>query len=261
MFLFYLKIGYLAFKILPWKTRYFETLSARLVRKVYGEQLRMRGAINPALESTKKVLAKDHRKQLNQPSRLGRRRLERIDEMEDWVVSASTLGSPGDSLETGKVQQQERYAVTEKAATRYEVCLLDIARPGKQRSCILAEYVRLARKKGKSMETPTISRVIDMEFTERWESESELWVDTEDWDWDGLSEDWEIPAGEYGAKWLAPAPNGLFRAGAWIWLASPAHARPNGLQAILLAWQAILPAWHQPNNQSGLCSQHIVWGP
>jgi hypothetical protein len=51
---------------------------------------------------------------------------------------------------------------------------------------------------GKSMGTPTISRVIDMEFTERWESESELWVDTEDWDWAGLSEGWEIPAGEYG---------------------------------------------------------------
>jgi hypothetical protein len=48
------------------------------------------------------------------------------------------------------------------------------------------------------MGTPTISRVIDMEFTERWESESELWVDTEDWDWAGLSEGWEIPAGEYG---------------------------------------------------------------
>lgn len=48
------------------------------------------------------------------------------------------------------------------------------------------------------METPRISHVIDMEFTERWESDSKLWVDTEDWDWDGLSEGWEIPAGEYG---------------------------------------------------------------
>jgi hypothetical protein len=60
------------------------------------------------------------------------------------------------------------------------------------------------------------------------------------------------------AKWLA---NGLFRAGAWIWLASPAHARPNGLQAILSAWQAILPAWHQPKKRSGLRSLHIMWGP
>lgn len=126
--------------------------------------------------------------------------------MEDWVVSASALGSPADGLETGEVEQQEGYAVTEKAATRYEVCLLDIARPGKQR-CKLTlcqhtqstqAHARLARKKGKSMGTPTISRVIDMEFTERWESESELWVDTEDWDWAGLSEGWEIPAGEYG---------------------------------------------------------------
>ncbi|KAJ6492688.1 hypothetical protein DFH09DRAFT_1451444 [Mycena vulgaris] len=161
---------------------------SRLVRKVYGEKFRMRGAINPALESTKEVLAKDHRKQLNQPSRLGGRKLKRINEMEDWVVSASALGLPGDSLETGEVEQQEGYTVTEKAETRYEVCLLDIARPGKQRS----------RKKGESMKTPAISRAINMEFTERWESESELWVDTEDWNWDVLSEGWEIPAGEHG---------------------------------------------------------------
>ncbi|KAJ7116927.1 hypothetical protein C8R44DRAFT_738794 [Mycena epipterygia] len=42
-------------------------------------------------------------------------------------------------------------------------------------------------------------------------------------------------------EWLAPAQNGLFRAGAWIWVGSPAHARPIGLQATLMAWQAILP--------------------
>jgi hypothetical protein len=63
------------------------------------------------------------------------------------------------------------------------------------------------------------------------------------------------------AKWLVPAPSGLFRAGAWIWLASPAHARPNGLQAILLAWQATWPAWHQPKNESGLRVPHIIWAP
>ncbi|KAJ7105177.1 hypothetical protein C8R44DRAFT_942960 [Mycena epipterygia] len=43
------------------------------------------------------------------------------------------------------------------------------------------------------------------------------------------------------ALWLAPAQNGLFRAGAWIWVGSPAHARPIGLQATLMAWQAIPP--------------------
>ncbi|KAJ7782219.1 hypothetical protein DFH07DRAFT_1010091 [Mycena maculata] len=161
---------------------------SRLVRKVYGEKLRVHGAINPALEYTKKALAGEHRKQLNQPSRLRGRKQGRVDEMWECVVSASTLGSRGHSLETEEVEQQEGYTVTEKAATRYEVCLLDIARPGKQR----------ARKKRKSMETPTISRVIDMEFTERWASESKLWVDTEDRDWDELSEGWEIPAGDYG---------------------------------------------------------------
>ncbi|KAJ7796264.1 hypothetical protein B0H14DRAFT_80589 [Mycena olivaceomarginata] len=51
-------------------------------------------------------------------------------------------------------------------------------------------------------------------------------------------------------KWPAPAPNGLYWAGAWIWVGSHAHARPNGLQAILLAWQAILLAWHQPKFRS-----------
>ncbi|KAJ6486316.1 hypothetical protein DFH09DRAFT_1457259 [Mycena vulgaris] len=41
-------------------------------------------------------------------------------------------------------------------------------------------------------------------------------------------------------KWLAPAPIGLFRAWAWILVASHAHARHFGLQAILSAWQATL---------------------
>jgi hypothetical protein len=31
------------------------------------------------------------------------------------------------------------------------------------------------------------------------------------------------------------------------------------LQAILLAWQAILRAWHQPKNQSDLRSLHIMY--
>ncbi|KAJ7877285.1 hypothetical protein B0H13DRAFT_1893292 [Mycena leptocephala] len=42
-------------------------------------------------------------------------------------------------------------------------------------------------------------------------------------------------------KWLAPARIGLFRAWAWILVASHAHARHFGLQAILSAWQAIPP--------------------
>ncbi|KAJ7503497.1 hypothetical protein B0H11DRAFT_2187896 [Mycena galericulata] len=62
-------------------------------------------------------------------------------------------------------------------------------------------------------------------------------------------------------KRLAPARNGLFRAGAWIWVASPAHARPIGLQAILMAWQAIPPTRSQPKNQSGLCSLHTMESP
>lgn len=52
---------------------------------------------------------------------------------------ARALGSPEDSLEIEEVEQQEGYAVTEKAEARYEVCLLDIARPGKQR-CKLTLY-------------------------------------------------------------------------------------------------------------------------
>jgi hypothetical protein len=52
-------------------------------------------------------------------------------------------------------------------------------------------------------------------------------------------------------NWLAPARIGLFRAWAWIWVASPAHARHFGLQASLLAWQAIPPVDHR---QSGLRS-------
>jgi hypothetical protein len=116
---------------------------------------------------------------MNQRSRLGGRKLGRIYAMEDWAVSTSSLGSPRDRLETGEVEQQEGYAVTEKAATPYEVSLVDIARPGKQR-CKLTlyqqarstqAYTRLARKRGKSMDTQTISRGIDMEFTERWELE------------------------------------------------------------------------------------------
>jgi hypothetical protein len=59
-------------------------------------------------------------------------------------------------------------------------------------------------------------------------------------------------------NWLAPAQNGLFRAWAWILVASQAHTRHLGLQAILLAWQATLSAWHQPKNQSGLRSLHIM---
>jgi hypothetical protein len=39
-------------------------------------------------------------------------------------------------------------------------------------------------------------------------------------------------------KWCVPAQNGLYRAGVWIWVGSHAHAQPNGLQAILLAWKA-----------------------
>ncbi|KAJ7084217.1 hypothetical protein C8R44DRAFT_753162 [Mycena epipterygia] len=46
--------------------------------------------------------------------------------------------------------------------------------------------------------------------------------------------------------------SGLFRAGAWIWVGSPAHARPIGLQAILMAWQAIPPTSSQPKNNSSL---------
>ncbi|KAJ7114456.1 hypothetical protein C8R44DRAFT_740595 [Mycena epipterygia] len=53
-------------------------------------------------------------------------------------------------------------------------------------------------------------------------------------------------------KWLAPARNGLFRAGAWIWVGSPAHARPIGLQATLMAWQAIPPTSPQPKKICGL---------
>ncbi|KAJ6514451.1 hypothetical protein C8R47DRAFT_1190543 [Mycena vitilis] len=51
-------------------------------------------------------------------------------------------------------------------------------------------------------------------------------------------------------KWLAPAQTGLFRAWAWILVASHAHARQAGLQAKLSAWQATLSAWHQPKNET-----------
>ncbi|KAJ7934808.1 hypothetical protein B0H13DRAFT_1854806 [Mycena leptocephala] len=40
---------------------------------------------------------------------------------------------------------------------------------------------------------------------------------------------------------------------------SQAHARHFGLQAILLAWQAILPAWHQPKKPKWLASLHIMY--
>jgi hypothetical protein len=63
------------------------------------------------------------------------------------------------------------------------------------------------------------------------------------------------------AKWLALAPNGLCLAGACVLVGSPAHARLNGLQAILLAWQAIRPAWHKPKNESGLHVLHFIWAP
>jgi hypothetical protein len=127
--------------------------------------------------------------------------------MEEWVVDPSATGSPEYDREIREAEEREEYAVAERAA--HEVCLLDIARPGRQRRR-LTRYqharstessTRLARKKGKSGKTPTIDRVADSEVNERWESESVLsgWDDTEDWD--GRSKDWEIPIGDYEEGW------------------------------------------------------------
>ncbi|KAJ7926456.1 hypothetical protein B0H13DRAFT_2313555 [Mycena leptocephala] len=162
---------------------------SRLVRKIYTERRPCYWRSKHTRESTKWVLHHEHHNQLKQPSRLGGRKLGRIDEMEEWVVDPSATGSPEYDREIREAEEREEYAVAERAA--HEVCLLDIARPGRQRP----------RRRGKSGKTPTIDRVADSEVNERWESESVLsgWDDTEDWD--GRSKDWEIPIGDYEEGW------------------------------------------------------------